>query len=282
MLVSWNDTPTRARDRRVRRTGHDGGRGGLCRPAGSDRRVRQRRHAVDREAHAHPARLHLASPGGDGLSRPDPARTPALEGRVQRADYGWFGKVMDQHYVGDDTELPALAGWVPGRLCRRQRRGFRGAVATASCAAARTRPLAWLPRMRLLAHGRAARLPRRQRVHQLHRLGWRTRLHAAHQPGDVRHPPGAGHRQQPQVRVDARRAGRHASPMRPRPTTSTMAREKPIRIWSRIGRRPLLAGGNSNGDIPMLQYTGGLGRAVPAAALLHDDAGARVRLHGRL
>ena len=29
---------------------------------------------------------------------------------------------------------------------------------------------------------------------------------------------------------------------------------KPVRIWSRIGRQPILAGGNSNGDIPMLQY----------------------------
>jgi hypothetical protein len=28
--------------------------------------------------------------------------------------------------------------------------------------------------------------------------------------------------------------------------------QKPIRIWSRVGRRPLLAAGNSNGDIPML------------------------------
>ena len=32
---------------------------------------------------------------------------------------------------------------------------------------------------------------------------------------------------------------------------------KPVRIWSRIGRRPLLAGGNSNGDIPMLRFAGG-------------------------
>ena len=27
---------------------------------------------------------------------------------------------------------------------------------------------------------------------------------------------------------------------------------KPVRIWSRIGRRPVIAGGNSNGDIAML------------------------------
>ena len=29
--------------------------------------------------------------------------------------------------------------------------------------------------------------------------------------------------------------------------------QKPIRIWSRTGRRPLLAGGNSNGDVAMLE-----------------------------
>ena len=30
--------------------------------------------------------------------------------------------------------------------------------------------------------------------------------------------------------------------------------QKPIRIWSRTGRRPLFAAGNSNGDIPMLEF----------------------------
>ncbi len=46
---------------------------------------------------------------------------------------------------------------------------------------------------------------------------------------------------------------------------------KPVRIWSRIGRRPLLAAGNSNGDIPMLQFAGGRGRPVLRLLLLHDD-----------
>ena len=32
--------------------------------------------------------------------------------------------------------------------------------------------------------------------------------------------------------------------------------EKPVRIWSRIGRRPILAFGNSNGDVPMLAFAG--------------------------
>jgi hypothetical protein len=47
---------------------------------------------------------------------------------------------------------------------------------------------------------------------------------------------------------------------------------KPIRIWSRIGRRPILAAGNSNGDIPMLRYTGGKDRPALRLLVLHDDA----------
>jgi phosphoserine phosphatase len=47
---------------------------------------------------------------------------------------------------------------------------------------------------------------------------------------------------------------------------------KPVRIWSRIGRRPILAGGNSNGDIPMLRFAGGKGRPALRLLVLHDDA----------
>ena len=39
-----------------------------------------------------------------------------------------------------------------------------------------------------------------------------------------------------------------------------------------IGRRPILAGGNSNGDIPMLRYAGGKGRPALQLLVLHDDA----------
>jgi phosphoserine phosphatase len=46
---------------------------------------------------------------------------------------------------------------------------------------------------------------------------------------------------------------------------------KPVRIWSRIGRRPIVAGGNSNGDIPMLRFAGGKGRPALRLLVLHDD-----------
>jgi len=46
---------------------------------------------------------------------------------------------------------------------------------------------------------------------------------------------------------------------------------KPIRIWSRIGRRPLLAAGNSNGDVPMLHYTQHDEKPSLRLLVLHDD-----------
>jgi hypothetical protein len=47
---------------------------------------------------------------------------------------------------------------------------------------------------------------------------------------------------------------------------------KPVRIWSRIGRRPTLAVGNSNGDVPMLHFAGGPSGPALRLLLLHDDA----------
>ena len=46
---------------------------------------------------------------------------------------------------------------------------------------------------------------------------------------------------------------------------------KPIRIWSRTGRKPLLAAGNSNGDVPMLHYTQHEDKPSMRLLVLHDD-----------
>jgi hypothetical protein len=47
--------------------------------------------------------------------------------------------------------------------------------------------------------------------------------------------------------------------------------QKPIRIWSRTGRRPLFAAGNSNGDIAMLDFTRHQDKPFLPMLLLHDD-----------
>jgi hypothetical protein len=46
--------------------------------------------------------------------------------------------------------------------------------------------------------------------------------------------------------------------------------QKPIRIWSRTGRRPLLAVGNSNGDLPMLEFTQHPDKPSLRLLVLHD------------
>jgi phosphoserine phosphatase len=48
--------------------------------------------------------------------------------------------------------------------------------------------------------------------------------------------------------------------------------EKPVGIWNRIGRRPLVAAGNSNGDVPMLRFARGRGLDGLRLLVLHDDA----------
>ena len=47
---------------------------------------------------------------------------------------------------------------------------------------------------------------------------------------------------------------------------------KPVRIWSRVGHRPLVTGGNSNGDIPMMRFARTGGREAFRLLVLHDDA----------
>ena len=44
-----------------------------------------------------------------------------------------------------------------------------------------------------------------------------------------------------------------------------------MRIWNRTGRRPLLAAGNSNGDVPMLEFTQHSDKPTLRLLVLHDD-----------
>jgi phosphoserine phosphatase len=48
--------------------------------------------------------------------------------------------------------------------------------------------------------------------------------------------------------------------------------EKAIQIWNHIGRRPILAAGNANGDVPMLQFAADQERPTLCMLVQHDDA----------
>jgi hypothetical protein len=47
---------------------------------------------------------------------------------------------------------------------------------------------------------------------------------------------------------------------------------KAVSIWDRIGRRPIFAAGNANGDIPMLQFAESKGHQTLRLLVNHDDA----------
>jgi haloacid dehalogenase-like hydrolase len=47
---------------------------------------------------------------------------------------------------------------------------------------------------------------------------------------------------------------------------------KPVGIWTRIGRRPIAAFGNSDGDLQMLEWTSGGSGARYELYVHHDDA----------
>ena len=187
-------------------------------------------------------------------------------------DYGWLGAVLAEHYAGDDTNVRTLAGGHPRGVRGDHRRRLRGAVGRvpAHGAASDARPR--LPRVRVRADGRAARLPGGERVLELHRLRRRSRLHAADQPGGVRHPARAGDRQRD--RRSSTRATTSGGTITHKAEADYLddGPQKPIRIWSRIGRRPLLAAGNSNGDIPMLDFTQHEDKPFLRLLVLHDDA----------
>jgi hypothetical protein len=55
---------------------------------------------------------------------------------------------------------------------------------------------------------------------------------------------------------------------------------KPININLHIGRRPILAFGNSEGDLQMLEYTTG-GKGARLSLLLHHDDAAREYAYDR-
>ncbi len=48
--------------------------------------------------------------------------------------------------------------------------------------------------------------------------------------------------------------------------------EKPVHIWTRTGRRPVLAAGNSNGDVEMLDFAQHPDKPFLRLLILHDDS----------
>jgi phosphoglycolate phosphatase-like HAD superfamily hydrolase len=205
------------------------------------------------------------------MAEQDPAlRTRQPWQAAYTRDYGWLGQVISKHYQGDDSELPVLAAGVLQAFANITVEEFE-AQADAFLRSAQHPTLgrgylacSYSPMIELLGYlqtngfrnyiasggGRDFMRPVSQEVYGVPRqrvIGSSTSL--AYQPGE----------------------GGGRIVRKPEADVLDDGPEKPVRIWSRVGRRPLLAAGNSNGDIPMLAFAEQPDRPSLRLLVLHDD-----------
>jgi phosphoserine phosphatase len=185
-------------------------------------------------------------------------------------DYDWLRQIMVNHYHGDDRELPVLAAGVLQAFAGITVEDFE-AQADNFLRSAQHPTLgrgylacAYRPMVELLAYleangfsnyiasggGRDFMRPISQEVYGIPRqrvIG--SSIALAYEPGE----------------------GGGRIVRKPEADVLDDGPAKPVRIWSRVGRRPILAAGNSNGDIPMLQFAEQPGRPGLRLLVLHDD-----------
>ncbi len=201
---------------------------------------------------------------------------PALRGRqpwkaAYEHDYAWLGKVLAEHYAGDDTNVRTLAAGILAAYAGISVEDFE-AQSDAFLRTAQHPTLgrgylacAYAPMIELLGYleangfsnyiasggGRDFMRPISQEVYGIPRERVIGSASALEYTGDDRGGT-ITHKAEADYLDDGP--------------------EKPIRIWSRVGRRPILAAGNSNGDIPMLDFTRHQDKPSLRLLILHDDA----------
>jgi phosphoglycolate phosphatase-like HAD superfamily hydrolase len=186
-------------------------------------------------------------------------------------DYGWFGKLMADHYAGDDTNVRTLAGGILAAYEGISVEDFE----QESDAFLRSAQHPTLERGYL----ETAYAPMVELLGYLEANGFSNYI-ASGGGRDFMRPISNDVYGIPRERVIGSAStfeytsDEHGGTIRHKAEADYLddGPQKPIRIWSRIGRRPLLAAGNSNGDIPMLDFTQHPDKASLRLLVLHDDA----------
>ena len=186
-------------------------------------------------------------------------------------DYAWLGAVIEEHYAGDDTNVRTLMGGVLAAFGGISVDEFEAK----SDAFLRTTEHPTLGRVYLAC----AYVPMVELLDYLEANGFSNYI-ASGGGRDFMRPISQEVYGIPRERViGSSTALEYVSDDRggtitrkPEADYLDDGPEKPIRIWSRTGRRPLLAFGNSNGDIPMLEFTRHENKPFLRLVLLHDDA----------
>ena len=144
-----------------------------------------------------------------------------------------------------------------GDACGHDHRGIRAGPSPNGCDSARhprfNRPY---DRARLPADAGAARVSARQRLQDLHRLGRRHRVHARRgRDASTASRPSRWSASSGVTRFEMRADGKPVLVKEPKVEFIDDGPGKPVGINRFIGRRPIFAFGNSDGDQQMLQWT---------------------------
>ncbi|MFC7451193.1 HAD family hydrolase [Rhodococcus daqingensis] len=197
------------------------------------------------------------------------AADPGLASRqpfkaVVDKDFGWLSAAVDKHYEGDDTDMRTLMAAVVEASAGQEVEAYtQEAKAFLDTG---THPSLGLP------FARCVFAPMVELLRYLEAHGFTTYI-ASGGDRDFMRPAGDELYGIPRERVIGSSLGLSYSggAVRYAPEMGFFddGPEKPVRVWSRIGRKPLLVGGNSNGDVPMFEFA-----RDDALRLLvhHDDA----------
>ncbi|MEZ0359268.1 HAD family hydrolase [Mycobacterium sp. SA01] len=181
-------------------------------------------------------------------------------------DLGWFGDAVTKHYNGDDSDLKLLAG------------GVLSANATITTEEHAARVNAFFADAKHPTLGRAytacGYAPMIELLRYLESSGF-TNYIVSGGGRDFMRPVTTAMYGVPPERVIGSSVGliyqNGELLTTAQPEILNDGPVKPVGIWERVGRRPILAVGNSNGDIEMLQYA--MAGSGPSLAMLvcHDD-----------
>ena len=192
-------------------------------------------------------------------------------------DYAWLGGVITKHYAGDDSDVKVLIGGILQAFAGQDGRRLRGGRR-------RVPPRRAASDARPPASPSARYLPMVELLRYLEANGFTSYIASGGGRDFMRPITEEVYGIPPERVIGSSNALRYEEDENggsivhlAEPDVFDDGPVKPVRIWSRIGRRPILAGGNSNGDIPMLRYAGGEAGAPPARPPRRRRAG--VRLH---
>lgn len=215
-----------------------------------------------------PVQLHFLVEQWARAAAADPALAQTEPYRAaSTGDLAWLGAAIDKHYAGDDSDLrPLIAAVVAvqaGRTVGEYADEVRAFLDTA------VHPTLGLP------YRYATYQPQRELLDLLRAHGFTTYITSGGDRDFMRPFTEDYYGVAPEQVVGSSLGLAFDEEKADVVYGSTFSflddgPEKPVRIWSRTGRRPVLAVGNSNGDVPMLAYAAGHPRGL-ALLVRHDD-----------